>query len=119
MKTYRQAITAHRVLYLISGKVTDTLTARRLYNLRKQLDEAIDFICERQKALMEQYDVSYNEIGQWIYPDAINRDLFDKANNELLDTENEIECVRVKAEAIPGLSVDDIASLDGFVEVEE
>ena len=119
MKTYRRAITAHRILYLISGKVADTLTARRLYDLRKKLDEAVDFVCERQKALMEQFDVSYNEVGQWIYPDAINRDMFDKANGELLDTEAEIEAVSVKAEAIPGLSIDDIAALDGFVEVEE
>lgn len=119
MLTYRRAVTAQRVLHLISSKVQDTITAKKLFYLRKKLDEAVEFIVERQQALMEKTGVTYNELGQWIYPDAETRVQFDKANDELLDTEVEIEPVVAKAAAIPGLSVDDIAALDGFVEVEE
>ena len=119
MKTYRQAITAQRELHLISGKVKDTVTALRLFRQRKKLDEAVEFVVERQKAIMEETGTSYDENGMWIYPDDDTREMFDRMNADLLDTEVEIEPVTVKAAAIPGLSVDDIATLYGFVEVEE
>ena len=117
MANYRQAITAQRELYLISGKVRDTTTAKRLFNLRKKLDDAVEFVVERQKANMEQTGVTYDEAGQWIYPDPETRKIFDDANNDLLESNVEIEPVTAKAEAIPGLSINDIAALDGFVEI--
>ena len=118
MITNRQALTARIKLYQIGRMVKDTTTAKRIFNLRLKLDETFRFIGERQDALMEDTGVSANELGQWIYPDAETRDNFDKRNNELLDSECDIEPISVKAESIPGLSVDDIAALYGVVEVE-
>lgn len=117
MATYRQAVTAQRELHLISGKVKDTITAKRLFDLRRKLDEAVDFVIERQRTNMEQTGVTYNEVGQWIYPDDNTRKEFDRMNTELLDSEMEVIPVNVKAESIPGLSVNDIAALYGFVEI--
>lgn len=117
MATYRQVIVAHKELHQISGKVKDTITAKRLFNLRKKLDEAIEFVIERQTANMEQTGVTYNNIGQWIYPDDETRKVFDAMNDGLLDTVFDVDIVTVNADAIPGLSINDIAALDGFVEI--
>ena len=117
MKTYRQTITAQRELNRI--RVVDTITAKRLFDLRKKLNEAVEFVIERQRAIMDETGVTYDDAGKRIYPNDETREKFDRMNAELLNTETEIEPVTVKAAAIPGLDIDDIAALDGFVEVEE
>ena len=117
MKTYRQAITTQRELNRI--RVVDTTAAKRLFDLRKKLNEAVEFVIERQKAIMDETGVTYDDTGRWVYPDDETREKFDRMNAELLDTETEIEPVTVKAAAVPGLDINDIAALDGFVEVEE
>lgn len=118
MITNRQALTARIKLYQIGRMVKDTITAMRLFRLRQKLDEVFRFIGERQDALMEETGVTANELGQWIYPDAETRKEFDKRNNELLDSECDIQPVTIKAESVPGLSVEDIAALNGIVEIE-
>ena len=118
MATNRQALTARIELYKIGRNVKDTVTAMRLFRLRQKLDLVYQFVGERQDALMEETGVTANELGQWIYPDAETRKEFDKLNNELLDSESDIEPISIKAESVPGLNVEDIAAMFGVVEVE-
>ena len=59
MATNSQALTARIKLYQIGKMVKDTVTAKRICNLRQKLDDAYKFVAERQEALMEETGISY------------------------------------------------------------
>jgi len=116
--TNKQALIARNKLYQIGKMVKDTVTAKRVFNIRRELDEVFKFVCERQDAMAEAAGVTADEKGSWIYPDAETKEKFDKENTELLEADSGVEPITVKAESIPGLSVEDIAALAGVVEIE-
>lgn len=117
--TMGKALEAYAALNSVRDKVKGK-TALDLFHLKNMLKEAVDFQCEEEQKLVEQFGGVVTEAGMIIIADKEKRAEYTKERKKLAEMEYEVktEPVRVDLEKAPDITMEDIEQLDGFVKFE-
>lgn len=115
--THEQALTAYRTMMSISGKPTKAAVSLKLFRLKKQLRDAVDFVTEEETKLVEQYGGQITADGRILIDDADKRTAFAAALEEVYKMDFAFgEKAKLKTADLPEMSVADLEALDPFVD---
>lgn len=114
-------IEAYKALETLKSNKLSTVTAMRLFKLKKALQPAYEFQIEREKIIFEKYAPELAD-GVLKFKSKEDKMDFEAALSELSNAETgtEIKPVHISAnESTMQLSMEDVEHLDGFVIFEE
>lgn len=116
----KQMVNAYLTLTQLGSAKLPVTTAYALYQLRKRLEPSHAFCLEQERIILERFEGRL-EGDTLFFPNAENAQQAREELNAMnaMDVEYEAEPVKICAEELraTALSMDDIAALDGFVEL--
>lgn len=121
MKTTQgKAISAFTTLAQMGRKPINSLSAYKLFRLKKALSHVVEFQSEQEYKLIDELGGTVTESGA-ISLDREGAEKYRARHKELEETECEIDTDRVELRVsdIPEISVSDIESLETFIDWKE
>lgn len=109
-------INAYKIIENLNRTNFDSITAYRMFKLKKQLKEFYDWQQERETELFKKYGASFSEDGSIRLSDNSQAENFVAEINEMSELVHEIEPVEIVLSAFDSLSIEQIETLDGFID---
>lgn len=118
--TQGKAISAFVAIQKLSQKTLPTLTAYKLFRMKKALHDIVDFQGEQERKMVDKYNGTVTPEGSIVILDAEKRAAFQTEHNELqkLPCEVDVEPIVLPMGDIPEISIADMEALEGFVNLE-
>ena len=121
MKTKQgNAVRAYVVLQSMGRRQLNTVTAFKLFRLKKKLHEIVEFQTEQERTLAESLGGTIDEHGRLIISDD-KRAEYEIKHALIADTDCEIdtEKVTLPMAEIPYSTIEELEALDPFIELTE
>lgn len=122
--TLNKAVTAAQIVNRLNGiRMKNTATARKLFSLKKLLQEPLEFYIEEDKKLIEELDGTIQPDGTIIFPnqeEGLKK--LTEGRNKVLEAEWEIPIdtpIIFRDNEGLVLSGDEIGNLDGLADFKE
>lgn len=117
--TLGKILTAYNGLTLIRKKVRGT-DARDLFQLKRAMQDSIDFLADEEEKLAEEHGGSITENGVVLIVDPKERAEFNAGIKELreMETKLEVEPMTLEMDKYPEITLEEIEMLYGFVNIE-
>ena len=119
--TNGKIIKAYKAILDLADKPLPLPTAYALHKLRKALEPQWEFFCEEERKNIKQCDGVLGDDGKIRFENSEKTAAFVEKEAALSEMEVEMDIQPVKVPASSGLSItmNDLAALDGLVEVGE
>lgn len=119
--TQKNVMSAFMVIAKMQTKPLNSLTAYKLFKLKKALADNVEFQAEEEKKLVDELKGEISPDGNIKFDKPVDQVAFltKRAEMEKLECEIGIDRVTFKATELPDLSVADIEALDDFIELTE
>lgn len=116
--TQKQVLAAYILLNRMSTKPLNSLTAYKLYRVKKALEDNVDFQCEQERKIAMELGGEITEEGLLNLPDGKAKEEYDSRRKELLEMECEIDAepAEIHMTELPNISIADIEALEPFVD---
>lgn len=117
--TQGQAVLAYRVLNLMGKRQLNTGTAFRLFKLKKNLDDIVEFQIEQENSLAESLGGKIDNGRLILSDDKITE--YNETHKVIAETECEIDTERISVSLmeIPFSTIEEIEALDPFINFTE
>lgn len=112
--TQKKAIEAYNTLIGIGNKASGD-PAFTLFNLKLELRNIFEFQTEEENKLIRKYDAKVTPDGRIIIEDKQKNEEFGREYMQLGELECEINEVEVPRSGVPGITLNEIEALYGFV----
>lgn len=118
--TQKKAIAAFATLTVMGQKPMDSLTAYKLFKLKKALTDVVEFRTQQEMKLVEKHGGTVTETGQVRIEDENARKEYAKDYRELeqLECEVNVERVEMSLQNFPQMTIQEIESLEPFINFE-
>lgn len=119
--TQKNVMAAFLVIAKMQTKPMPSLTAYKLFKLKKALADNVEFQAEEEKKLVDELKGTISPDGNITFEKPVDQVAFlsKRAEMEKLECDIGIKRVTFKADELPELSVADIEALDDFIELTE
>lgn len=119
--TQKKVMSAFMVITRMQTKPMPSLTAYKLFRLKKALADNVEFQAEEEKKLVDELKGTISPKGNITFEKPVDQVAFlsKRLEMEKLECDVGIDRVAFKANELPELSVADIEALDDFIEITE
>lgn len=119
--TQKKVMSAFLVIAKMQTKPMPSLTAYKLFRLKKALADNVEFQAEEEKKLVDELKGTISPDGNITFEKPVDQVAFlsKRVEMEKLECEIGIDRVAFRADELPELSVADIEALDDFIEITE
>ena len=116
-----KAVQAFLTIMAISKRPLNSFAAFKLFKLKKALQDSFEFQREQESKLIEEFEGKMNELGNVSFPDTDKATAFKARQKELDEVEQDIAIDRMMftLKELPELSIEQIETLDTFIEIKE
>lgn len=117
--THGKALDAYAVLIKTAGILVDIRSARKLFELRKELQKSFEFYSERQNAIVAECGGTIAPDGLISFPEGADSLSYREKIGELNNLELEVnaDVIEISEQNLSGYTPADLWNLDGFVRI--
>ena len=115
--TQKQVLAAYVLLNNMSAKPLNSITAYKLYRVKKALKENVEFQIEEERRIAEEFGGEIAEDGRLNLPDGKSEE-YASRHKELVDMECEIDAEKaeIHMSEFPTISLSDMETLEPFID---
>lgn len=116
--TQKQVLVAYIRLNRMATRPLNSLTAYKLYRVKKALEVPMEFQIEWERRIAGELGGEITEEGMPKFPDDKAKEEYDSRRKELLEMECEIDAepAEIHMTELPNISIADIEALEPFID---